>query len=57
MHGGTGGVGLAAIQLGAMHGMEVFATAGSEDGVALVKANGARHGFIHRQERYMDQVS
>lgn len=41
IHGGSGSVGVAAIQLGVAAGMEVTGTAGSEKGLEMIKANGA----------------
>jgi len=41
IHGGSGGVGTAAIQLAHAAGMKVIATAGSPKGLDLVKAQGA----------------
>ncbi|MEU5979170.1 type I polyketide synthase [Streptomyces sp. NPDC047315] len=43
IHAATGGVGLAAVQLARWRGAEVFATAGSPQKRALLKALGVRH--------------
>src|SRR3954467_12224929 len=49
VHGASGGVGLAAVQLARAHGMTVIGTAGTEKGRALVKENGAQHMLDHTQ--------
>jgi NADPH:quinone reductase-like Zn-dependent oxidoreductase len=56
VHGGSGGVGLAAIQLARAGGMEVLATAGSDEGLKLMSEQGAHHTFNHRTEGYMNKV-
>jgi NADPH2:quinone reductase len=47
VHGATGGVGVAAVQLAQVHGCTVIGTAGSEAGLELVLAQGARHAVRH----------
>ena len=47
VHGGSGGVGVAAIQIARAMGMTVLATAGTERGRALVLEQGAHHAFDH----------
>ena len=56
VHGASGGVGIAAVQLARAHGMTVIGTAGSEKGKALVKENGAQHVLDHTQGNVADQV-
>lgn len=56
VHGGSGGVGLAAIQLARAAGMEVIATAGSDEGMALVSAQGAHHAVDHRHEGHGQEI-
>lgn len=56
VHGGTGGVGLAAIQLAASAGMRIIATGGSPEGRALAEAQGADAVFDHHASGYLDQV-
>lgn len=43
VHGATGGVGLAAVDLGKVLGATVIATGGTDDKLAVVKARGADH--------------
>ena len=56
VHGGSGGVGIAAIQLAVDAGMEVFATAGSPEGIELMKEQGAHHTYNHRENNYENQI-
>lgn len=57
VHGGSGGVGTAAIQIARSHGMRVVATAGTADGATLVRTQGAHHVLNHREPGYLGQVS
>ena len=56
VHGASGGVGIAAVQLGRALGMTVIGTAGSDNGLALVKHEGAHHAFNHRNAGYTDEI-
>jgi NADPH:quinone reductase len=56
VHGGSGGVGTAALQLARAAGMMVMATAGTPRGLDLVKAQGAEHAFDHHDAGYVDQI-
>jgi NADPH2:quinone reductase len=56
VHGGSGGVGIASIQIARAHGMTVFATAGTERGRALVADQGAHRVFDHRAPGYMADI-
>jgi len=56
VHGASGGVGTAAVQLARAHGLEVIGTAGTADGVALARAQGAHHVLNHRDPDYLQQV-
>jgi len=47
VHGASGGVGLAAVQLAKQFGLKVLATAGSLQGQKLVRQNGADEVFDH----------
>jgi NADPH2:quinone reductase len=48
IHGASGGVGVAALQLARAAGFKVFGTASSDDGLELVRAEGAHQAFNHR---------
>lgn len=56
VHGATGGVGIAAVQLARAHGMTVIGTGGSEKGKLLVKQNGAHHVLDHGKPTLSEQV-
>ena len=56
VHGGSGGVGTAAIQLARAAGLQVFATAGSPRGLELVRHQGADQVFNHTAADYADRV-
>ena len=56
IHGGAGGVGIAAIQFALHLGAEVFATAGSEDKRDFVALLGADHVLDSRSLAFADQV-
>jgi NADPH:quinone reductase len=56
VHGGSGGVGTGAIQIARAHGLRVIATAGTADGMALVRKHGAHDVLTHREPDYLQQV-
>ena len=56
VHGASGAVGVAAIQLARAHGMFVIGTAGTEKGLALVRELGAHHAFDHNAPDLVEQV-
>lgn len=53
VHGASGGVGIAAVQLAVAHGLTVIGTAGSERGRALVREHGAHHVLDHAAPDYL----
>lgn len=48
--GGTGGFGVIAVQLALALGAEVFATAGSQEKIDLLKSLGVHHIFNHKED-------
>lgn len=56
IHGGAGGVGIAAIQLAKHLGAEVFATAGSDEKRDFVRLLGADHVFDSRSLSFADDI-
>ncbi len=56
IHGASGAVGTAAIQLARAHGLTVIGSAGSERGLELVREQGAHHAVDHRAAGYLDEV-
>jgi NADPH2:quinone reductase len=57
VHGGSGAVGLATIQIARAAGHTVVATASTPEGTALAQQAGAAHVFNHRTPGYLDQVA
>ena len=57
IHGASGGVGLAAVQLALALGLRVIATAGSERGLHIVREQGAHVVLDHRQPDYLDSLA
>jgi len=56
IHGASGGVGIAAVQIARAAGLTVIGTAGSERGLALVHQQGAHHVFDHKLDGYRDEI-
>ena len=56
VHGASGGVGIAALQLACSAGMRVIGTAGTDKGKELVLAQGAHHVLNHREAGYLDRL-
>ena len=57
IHGASGSVGTAAVQLAAAAGLTVIGTASSEPGLQLVKDLGAQYSFNHRHPDYLAQIA
>ena len=56
VHGASGGVGTAAVQLARARGLRVFGTAGSDDGINLTRQQGAHEVFDHRAPEHFEQI-
>jgi NADPH2:quinone reductase len=56
VHGASGGVGTAAVELGRSHGLRVIGTAGTPEGLTLAREHGAHHVLNHRDADYLQQV-
>jgi NADPH2:quinone reductase len=56
VHGASGGVGIAGVQLARAAGLTVFGTAGTERGRELVAVQGAHHVLDHRAPSYLDEL-
>jgi NADPH2:quinone reductase len=56
VHGGGGGVGLAAVEIGKLIGATVIAAASSEEKLAVAKAKGADHLVLYSREPFRDAV-
>lgn len=56
VHGASGGVGTAAVQLARAAGLEIFGTAGTEAGRKLVIEQGAHHVLDHHDPDYPKKI-
>ncbi|MEI8291113.1 MAG: NADPH:quinone reductase [Verrucomicrobiota bacterium] len=56
IHGASGGVGIAAVQLARAHGLKVLGTAGTERGRQLVLEQGAHQVFDHGAPDCLEQI-
>jgi NADPH2:quinone reductase len=56
VHGASGGVGLAAVQIAVAAGMTVIGTAGSEKGREIVSAQGAQYVLDHSKDGYLNEI-
>ncbi|VDL77290.1 unnamed protein product [Nippostrongylus brasiliensis] len=56
VHGASGGVGIAAVQMAAGHDITVVGTAGTDEGMTLVRENGASDVYNHRKSGYLDEM-
>jgi NADPH2:quinone reductase len=56
VHGATGGVGIAAVQLAHAHGMIVIGTGGTDRGLQVVRDQGAEVVVSHRAPGYADEI-
>jgi putative PIG3 family NAD(P)H quinone oxidoreductase len=56
VHGGTSGIGLAAIQLAKAFGATVITTAGSDDKTAFCRSMGADHAINYRTQDFAEEV-
>lgn len=56
VHGATGGVGIAAVQIAHAQGLRVIGTGGTDRGLELVRAQGADVVANHRSPDYLDAI-
>lgn len=56
VHGASGGVGIAGVQLARAAGLQVIGSAGTEKGLRLVAEQGAHHVLDHGTNDYLAQV-
>ena len=56
IHGAAGGVGLAAVQIAKLLGLEIFATAGTEAKRALLASLGVEHVYDSRSLAFADEI-
>src|SRR5262249_18990889 len=56
VHGASGGVGTAALQIPRAMGLKVLGTAGTPKGLEVAKRGGGALGFDHRQAGYQEEI-
>ena len=56
VHGASGGVGTASVQIARAMGLTIFGTAGTSKGLDLVKREGAHHVFDHSKAGYQEEI-
>jgi NADPH:quinone reductase len=56
VHGASGGVGSAALQIARAMGLRVFGTAGTPKGLEIAKQEGAHQVFDHRKAGYQEEI-
>lgn len=56
VHGASGGVGTAALQIARAMGLTSFGTAGTDKGLELVRKEGAQQAFNHRNPAYIEEI-
>lgn len=57
VHGASGGVGIAAVQMARAIGATVIGTAGTERGIELVRSEGAHLALDHSADGYLDRIA
>ena len=56
VHGASGGVGIAALQIARSRGLKVLGTAGTPKGLEIAKREGAHQVFDHRKSGYQEEI-
>lgn len=56
IHGASGGVGIASVQMARAMGLTIFGTAGTQKGLDLAKREGAHQVFDHTKSGYQDEI-
>lgn len=56
VHGATGGVGIASVELARAHDMKVLGTGGTDKGLQTVREHGASHVFNHNDPNYVEAI-
>jgi NADPH:quinone reductase len=56
VHGASGGVGIAALQIARAMGLKVLGTAGTPKGLEIAKREGAHQVFDHRKAGYQEEI-
>ena len=56
IHGASGGVGIAAVQMARAMGLKILGTAGTEKGLELIKREGVQRTFDHTRPDYSEEI-
>ena len=56
IHGASGGVGTAAVQIARAQGLTIIGTAGSSRGLELIKKEGVHYAFDHTKTGYPEEI-
>ena len=56
IHGASGGVGIAGVQIARASGLTIFGTASSQKGLDLIMREGAHQVFNHGKPGYLDEI-
>lgn len=56
IHGASGSVGFAAVQLAKAAGLDVYGTASTEEGLQALKQHGVKGFYNHKDSKYIEQV-
>ncbi|XP_077986742.1 quinone oxidoreductase-like [Glandiceps talaboti] len=56
IHGASGAVGIACLQFGSAYGLKLLGTAGTPEGLELIKQHGAEACFNHRDPDYTKKI-
>jgi NADPH:quinone reductase len=56
VHGASGGVGIAALQIARAMGLKILGTAGTPKGLELARREGAHQVFDHRKAGYQEEI-
>jgi NADPH:quinone reductase len=56
VHGASGGVGIAAVQIARSMGLMILGTAGTPTGLEIAKREGAHQVFDHRKSGYQEEI-
>jgi NADPH2:quinone reductase len=56
IHGASGGVGIAAVQMARAFGLSIIGTASTAKGLELIKREGAHHALDHSKSGYQEEI-
>jgi NADPH2:quinone reductase len=56
IHGASGGVGTAALQMALAIGLTIYGTAGTDQGLELIKREGVHYAFNHTKAGYEEEI-